>query len=37
MAHQVAAESLQDAVAWLALVLAGERPTEPMPDFEKSR
>jgi len=37
MAHQVAVESLQDAVAWLALVLAGERPTEPVPDFEKSR
>ncbi len=37
MAHQVAVESLQDAVAWLALLLAGERPTEPAPDFEKSR
>jgi thioredoxin len=34
MAHQVAVESLQDAVAWLALVLAAERPTEPVPDFE---
>ncbi len=34
MAHQVALESVQDAMAWLALVLAGERPTEPVPDFE---
>jgi hypothetical protein len=30
MAHQVTAESLQDAVAWLALILAGQRPTEPV-------
>jgi phospholipase/carboxylesterase len=34
MAHQVGMESLQDAMAWLALVLAGGRPTEPVPDFE---
>ena len=33
MAHEVSPESLQDAVAWLALVLSGERPTEPVPDF----
>ena len=32
MAHQVALESLQDARAWLALVDAGERPDEPVPD-----
>ncbi|HET9770908.1 MAG TPA: hypothetical protein VFS16_08465 [Acidimicrobiia bacterium] len=33
MAHQVAQESIQDAMAWLALVLAGQRPTEPAPEF----
>lgn len=33
MAHQVASESMQDAMAWLALVLAGQRPTEPVPVF----
>jgi phospholipase/carboxylesterase len=33
MAHQVAQESVQDAMAWLALVLAGQRPTEPAPGF----
>jgi thioredoxin 1 len=32
MEHQVALESLQDARAWLAQVLAGERPDEPVPD-----
>ena len=32
MAHQVAMESLQDATAWLALVVAGERPDEPVPE-----
>jgi len=32
MAHQVALESLQDATDWLALVVAGERPAEPVPD-----
>jgi phospholipase/carboxylesterase len=32
MGHQVALESVQDAMAWLALVLAGERPSEPVPD-----
>ncbi len=30
--HQVAVEGVQDAMAWLALVLAGERPSEPVPD-----
>jgi phospholipase/carboxylesterase len=29
MAHQVTLESTQDAMAWLALVLTGQRPTEP--------
>ena len=33
MAHQVALESVRDGMAWLALVLAGDRPTEPVPDF----
>jgi phospholipase/carboxylesterase len=33
MAHQVAQESVQDAMAWLALVLAGQQPTEPAPEF----
>jgi phospholipase/carboxylesterase len=32
MAHEVGLESLQDAVAWLALVLSGGRPSEPVPD-----
>jgi phospholipase/carboxylesterase len=31
MAHQVAEESLHDTRFWLGLVLAGERPTEPVP------
>ncbi|HEV7865717.1 MAG TPA: phospholipase [Acidimicrobiia bacterium] len=35
MAHQVMPESLQDAMAWLALVLAGGRPTEPVPEFDE--
>ena len=30
MAHQVTPESTQDAMAWLALVLTGQRPTEPV-------
>jgi len=30
--HQVAVEGVQDAMAWLALVLAGKRPSEPVPD-----
>ncbi len=30
--HQVGPESVQDAMAWLALVLAGKRPAEPVPD-----
>jgi phospholipase/carboxylesterase len=30
MAHQVNLESTQDAMTWLALVLTGERPTEPV-------
>lgn len=33
MGHEVRPESLQDAVAWLALVFAGQRPTEPVPVF----
>ena len=37
MGHQVALESLQDAMAWLALVLAGERPTEPVPASSNAR
>jgi len=32
MEHQVALESLRDATDWLALVVAGERPDEPVPD-----
>jgi phospholipase/carboxylesterase len=34
MAHEVSLESVQDSVAWLALVFSGERPTEPVPAFE---
>ena len=30
--HQVTLEGVQDAMAWLALVLAGKRPSEPVPD-----
>ena len=29
MAHELALESMQDAMTWLALVLAGQRPTGP--------
>ncbi len=32
MEHQVALESLRDAADWLALVVAGEKPDEPIPD-----
>ena len=32
MEHQVALESLRDAADWLALVYAGERPDEPVPE-----
>lgn len=32
MQHQVALESLRDATDWLALVVAGERPDEAVPD-----
>ena len=32
MDHQVALESLQDAREWMARVVAGERPDEPVPD-----
>ncbi|MGZ8752181.1 MAG: thioredoxin [Acidimicrobiia bacterium] len=32
MAHQVALESVQSAHAWLLLVSAGERPSEPLPE-----
>ncbi len=37
MAHQVSMESMRDSMTWLALVLAGERPTEPVPDFAALR
>ena len=30
IAHQVTQESMHDAMAWLALVFAGQRPTEPV-------
>ena len=36
MAHQVSMESVRDAMVWLSLVLAGDRPTEPVPDFAAS-
>jgi phospholipase/carboxylesterase len=36
MGHELGPESVQDAMAWLALVLAGERPTEPVPDFGRA-
>lgn len=36
MGHQVSTESAHEAMVWLALVLAGERPTEPVPDFAAS-
>jgi phospholipase/carboxylesterase len=36
MAHQVSTESMRDAMTWLALVLTGDRPTEPVPDFAAS-
>ena len=32
MEHQVAMESLQDATAWLKMVVAGERPDEAVPE-----
>src|SRR5436309_14397797 len=31
MGHQVALESMHDAMAWLALIVTGERPSEPVP------
>jgi phospholipase/carboxylesterase len=31
--HQVALEGVRDAMAWLALIFAGQRPSEPVPDF----
>ena len=31
--HQVALEGLRDAMAWLALIFAGQRPAEPVPGF----
>ena len=31
--HQVALEGVRDAMAWLALLFAGQRPSEPVPDF----
>ena len=33
MGHQVAEESLHDMRFWVGLVLAGDRPTEPVPAF----
>jgi phospholipase/carboxylesterase len=36
MGHEVSMESMRDAMTWLALVLAGERPSEPVPDFAAS-
>ena len=33
MAHQVSMESARDAMVWMSLLLAGERPSEPVPDF----
>ena len=36
MGHEVSTESMRDAMTWLALVLAGERPSEPVPDFAAS-
>lgn len=33
MAHQVSMDSARDAMVWMSLLLAGERPTEPVPDF----
>jgi phospholipase/carboxylesterase len=33
MAHEVSFDSVHEAMVWLALVLSGERPTEPVPDF----
>lgn len=36
MGHEVSLESMRDAMTWLALVLAGDRPTEPVPDFAAS-
>jgi thioredoxin 1 len=32
MQHQVALESVRDAAQWLASVIAGEHPSEPVPD-----
>lgn len=37
MGHHVAEESMHDARHWVGLVLAGERPTEPVPDFAGDR
>jgi phospholipase/carboxylesterase len=36
MAHEVGLESVRDAMTWLALILGGDRPTEPVPDFAAS-
>ncbi|HYH50002.1 MAG TPA: hypothetical protein VEG38_10700 [Acidimicrobiia bacterium] len=33
MGHQVSMESARDAMVWMSLLLAGERPAEPVPDF----
>ena len=34
MAHQVSLESMRDAMTWLSLILTGDRPTEPVPEFD---
>ncbi|MEW6476200.1 MAG: hypothetical protein AB1679_28405 [Actinomycetota bacterium] len=36
MGHQVSMESVRDAMTWVALILSGDRPTEPVPDFAAS-
>ena len=33
MGHQVTEDSVHEAMAWLALILSGQRPSEPVPDF----
>ncbi len=37
MGHEVVAEGVHDIRFWLGLVLAGERPSEPVPDFAAGR
>jgi phospholipase/carboxylesterase len=31
--HQVSLEGVRDAMAWLALIFSGQRPSEPVPEF----